>query len=105
MLVKALKSRHQFQTGIALKSWLFTIMRNTFCTMYRKSKREPVPINNFASFRLTCNAPQYAQIRYGELMRAVEKLPEDTRTALMLTASGTSYEDAAEICGYRTGTI
>lgn len=104
-LVKALMSRHQFQTGTALKSWLFTIMRNTFCTMYHKSKREPVLTNDFATFRLTCDAPQHAHIRYGELMRAVAKLPEDTRTALMLTASGTSYEKAAEICGCKTGTI
>lgn len=103
--LKALKYSHQFNPGTSLKSWLFTIMRNTFCTAYRKRIREPVIAESLPHLAMTSEAPQLAHVRYGELRRALETLPEKTRTALILTASGTSYEEAAVICGCKTGTV
>jgi RNA polymerase sigma-70 factor (ECF subfamily) len=41
-LVKALSNLDHFKEGTRLKSWLFTIMRNSFCTRYRIAKRETV---------------------------------------------------------------
>lgn len=104
-LLKALRYSHQFESGTAMKSWLFTIMRNTFCTNYRRKVREPIIADELAAVYLTCEPPQLSQVRFSELTRAIRKLPEDARNALMLTVSGTSYEEAALICGCKPGTV
>jgi len=39
-LVRALGNIEQFKQGTRMKSWLFTIMRNAFCTRFRLRERE-----------------------------------------------------------------
>src|SRR5690606_1792571 len=39
-LMTGLAPLHQFQAGTSLKSWLFTIMRNTFYPKVKIAKRE-----------------------------------------------------------------
>jgi len=41
-LVRALIHLDRYEEGTRLKSWLFTIMRNTFCTRNRVTRREAV---------------------------------------------------------------
>lgn len=77
--LRALRSSHLFRPGTSLKSWLFTIMRNTFCTAYRKQIREPVIADTLAHLHSVSEPPQYAQLRYGELQRAVAQLPKEVR--------------------------
>ncbi|WP_051903963.1 sigma-70 family RNA polymerase sigma factor [Neorhizobium vignae] len=38
-LVKAIAASDTFEPGTRLKSWLFTIMRNVYCTSYNKQRR------------------------------------------------------------------
>src|SRR5687767_13062718 len=42
-IVKALAARDRFREGTSLKAWLFTIMRNSFNTRWRRSRRETTP--------------------------------------------------------------
>ena len=103
-LLKALNSLHCYQPGTSLKSWLFTIMRNTFCTNYRRQKREPTAID--AAMEQVAVAPsQEWALRERELEQALMQLSDDRRRALILVATGTSYEDAARLCGCRLGTL
>ncbi|KPH05834.1 sigma-70 family RNA polymerase sigma factor (plasmid) [Rhizobium acidisoli] len=103
-LVKALNSLHLYRPGTSLKSWLFTIMRNTFCTNYRRQKREPTAME--AAMEQVSIAPsQEWALRERELEQALTQLPDDRRRALILVATGTSYEDAARMCGCRIGTL
>src|SRR5947207_14353620 len=39
---RALKSAAQFTPGTNLKAWLFTILRNTYVTAYRRRRINPV---------------------------------------------------------------
>jgi len=39
-LLKALRHRDRFTPYGSLKSWLFTIMKNTFCTRIKRARRE-----------------------------------------------------------------
>lgn len=39
-LVKALKNRDKYQPYGSLKSWLFTIMKNSFCSRIKRARRE-----------------------------------------------------------------
>ncbi|MGV4791783.1 sigma-70 family RNA polymerase sigma factor [Rhizobium sp. F40D2] len=103
-LVKALNSLHLYRPGTSLKSWLFTILRNTFCTNYRRQKREPTAME--AAMEQVSIAPsQEWALRERELEHALTQLPDDRRRALILVATGTSYEDAARLCGCRIGTL
>ncbi|MFS8148863.1 RNA polymerase subunit sigma [Rhizobium sp. R635] len=103
-LLKALNSLHLYHPGTSLKSWLFTILRNSFCSNYRRQKREPTGIDTAMEQIATAPTQEWA-LRERELQRALKLLSEDRRRALTLVAAGTSYEEAAKICGCRIGTL
>lgn len=104
-MLRGLRAVHRFTPGTAMKSWLFTIMRNTFCTRYKVAQRERVGLP--ASFEKTASTPpsQEWRLEHEEVMRAIGALDADQKKALLLIADGTSYADAAELCGCRIGTI
>lgn len=105
-LTKALANIHQFQPGTAMKSWLFTIMRNAFYTKIRKSSRESPAVGEDAASRPAVLATQEWTARGREIREALERLPEQQREVVMLIGVlGVSYEEAAQICGCAMGTI
>lgn len=105
-LVRALANIEKFQEGTSLKSWMFTILRNTFCTKFGLAKREIVGLEDCASARPTVNAPQEWSVRAQEFHRAMLNLPEHYRDAVdIILLQGQSYEVAAERCGCPVGTI
>jgi RNA polymerase sigma-70 factor (ECF subfamily) len=104
-LTRALNAAPQFQPGTALKSWLFTIMRNTFCTSYRVRQREHVGIDDAMVSRLRVAPSQDWAIRRNEMQAALERLPQQVRDSLMLVAMGTSYDETARICQCEVGTV
>ena len=75
-LMKAIGSLHQFTPGTRLKSWLFTIMRNTFYTSIRKTAREPVGDVDCVASLPSVAATQEWSCRRSELTAALSRLPE-----------------------------
>src|SRR5690554_2156116 len=57
-LTKGLSHLHQFEAGTSMKSWLFTIMRNTFYTRIKMAKREAPGSADCVSARPVVNATQ-----------------------------------------------
>lgn len=105
-LTKALANLDKFEPGTRLKSWLFTIMRNTFCTRFKKSSRETVGLPDALTAQLTTEASQEWAVRAEEVRLALNRLPEHHREMLVLIVMlGERYEDAAEICGCPVGTV
>lgn len=104
-IFRALRSLHLFTPGTSLKSWLFTILRNTFCSRYKVAKRECVGLPLSIQQGMTTPAEQEWKLEHDEVMFAIQGLDTGQRQALMLVAEGTSYADAAEICGCKIGTI
>lgn len=105
-LTKAIAKFHLFRTGTNLRAWLMTIMRNTFFTQIRKSKREPTGAADCVSTVLTVPATQEWVLHGKELQKAVMDLPVHYRETIFLVIMlGHSYETAAEICGVAVGTI
>ncbi|NTJ44875.1 sigma-70 family RNA polymerase sigma factor [Agrobacterium larrymoorei] len=104
-MLRGLRAIHRFTPGTAMKSWLFTIMRNTFCTRYKVAQRERVGLP--ADFEKTVSTPpsQQWRVEHDDVMRAIGHLDADQKRALLLIADGTSYADAADLCGCRIGTI
>lgn len=104
-IFRALRSVHQFKPGTSLKSWLFTIVRNTFCSRYKVTKRECVGLPDVIQLRMTIPAEQEWKLAHDEVMLAIRGLDPGQQRALMLVAEGTSYADAARMCNCKVGTI
>jgi RNA polymerase sigma-70 factor (ECF subfamily) len=105
-LVKAWDKQHTFQPGTNLKAWLFTILRNEFYTQMRKKGREVQDVDGIHAMQLAGHPEQHGHLDLQDFRRALERLPDDQREALILIgASGFSYEEAAEICKCAVGTI
>jgi RNA polymerase sigma-70 factor (ECF subfamily) len=104
-LAKAIANLHRFEPGTKLKSWLFTIMRNTFLSGVAKSRRETtgVAVEEAGSGP---KAPQEWSAQVSEVRAAMAKLPQAQREVLVLVGMlGVSYEEAARICDCAVGTV
>lgn len=105
-LTRAIASFDQFSEGTRLKSWLFTIMRNTFNTTYRKRQRESVGMPQSVLATLVVQPDQEWSVRSKEFHAALMRLPENHREVIMMVSVlGESYEDTAAVCGCAVGTV
>lgn len=105
-LLKALRSFETFEPGTRLKSWMFTIMRNTFYTRVRLYAREAPGSADCVATRPSVDASQEWSIRGTEVRDAINRLPRHHREVLVLVGMlGVSYEETAEICGCAIGTV
>jgi len=105
-LLKAWTSAESFTPGTNLRAWLFTILRNTYYSLYRRRGREVQDSDGIYASRIATAAPQESALEMQEFRVALGKLSEEHREALILVgASGFSYEEAAEVCGVAVGTV
>lgn len=105
-LTKALSNIHQYHPGTKMKSWLFTIMRNTFYTRVKIAKREAPGVADCVSTRPGVDPTQEWSTRGREVRAAIQRLPDQQREVLVLIGVlGMSYEDAAVICHCAIGTV
>jgi RNA polymerase sigma-70 factor, ECF subfamily len=105
-LLRAWAHIDQFQRGTNMAAWLFTILRNSLRSNYRKYRREVEDADGSYAERMITQPEQNGRLEFEELRGALAKLPSDQReTLILVVASGASYEEAAEICGCRVGTI
>lgn len=105
-VVKAWKNLDKFQPGTNLRAWLFTILRNTFYSDKRKSRREVEDVDGVHVAQLTEKPEHDGRLAMNDFMNAFRQLPDEHREALTLVgASGFTYEEAAETCGVAVGTV
>lgn len=104
-LTKAIANLHRFQPGTRLKSWLFTIMRNTFLSGVAKSRRETTGVE-VEEAGTGPEAPQEWSQQVREVRAAIGRLPQAQREVLVLVGMlGVSYDEAARICDCAVGTV
>ena len=105
-LMKALSNLDKFQPGTRLRSWLFTILRNSFCTRYQRSVREAPGREDCVSLQSSVPPAQEWSIRMQEFNRAIASLSPKHRGAFdAVLVDGDSYEAAAKRCGCPVGTV
>ncbi len=105
-LLKAWGNEASFTPGTKMRAWLFTILRNTYFSIYRKRGREVQDTDGIYSERVMQAPPQESAVELSDFRIALGKLPADQREVLiMVGASGLSYEEAAEVCGVAVGTV
>jgi RNA polymerase sigma-70 factor, ECF subfamily len=105
---RALTRAHQFQEGTRFDSWMFRIVQTIWIDQLR-SREVRKEDGEVAEERLGSDEPVRrieARLALAEVRRAIEHLPPDQRTTLMLvTVEGLSYKEAAEVAGVPVGTI
>lgn len=105
-LTKAWANHTQFQPGTNQMAWLYTILRNELYSTLRRRKREVEDAEGTYAAKLAVQPSQHGALDISDLKNALSQLAADQREALLLVgASGLSYEEAAEICKVRVGTI
>src|SRR5271155_3199634 len=105
---RALAREHQFQEGTRFDSWMFRIVQTIWIDQIR-AREVRKEDGDVAEERLGSGAPVRvieARLALAEVRLAVERLPPDQRTVLMLvTVEGLSYKEAAAVAGVPVGTI
>jgi RNA polymerase sigma-70 factor, ECF subfamily len=105
-LLRAWSKSDSFEPGTNLRAWLFTILRNTYYSSYRKRAREVQDSDGVFARRLTVCGDQESHLDLEDFRKALAMLPTEQREVLTLIgASGLSYEEAAAICDVEIGTI
>lgn len=104
--VKAWANFDKFQAGTNLRAWLFTILRNTYYSLYRKRRREVEDPDGTMAGRMSEKPAHDGHLAMTDFRAAFAQLTDEQREVLVLVgAEGFSYEDAAEMCGCAVGTI
>jgi RNA polymerase sigma-70 factor (ECF subfamily) len=88
-----------------LKSWGFTIMRNTFMTEYKRRQRMQPRSNELELFEAAVSCDQPGHLYYEDVRFAISRLPHFQREALLLIVDGGSYYEAAIEMGCEIGTV
>jgi RNA polymerase sigma-70 factor (ECF subfamily) len=89
-----------------MRAWLFTILRNTFYSERRKAKREVADEEGELAGQIARKPDHDGRLQFEDFRTAFQKLPDEQREVLILVgALQYSYEEAAEMCGVRMGTI
>ena len=116
--LKAYRFWDKYEKGTNIRAWLFRIMKNSYINRYRKETKEPDTVdyediqNYYKSVRYASSDPNdleekiFGGLLGDEIARALESLPEDFRTVVILCdIEGLSYEEIAEFVDSPIGTI
>ena len=116
--MKAFRFWDKYEKGTNIRAWLFRIMKNTYINRYRKETKEPGRVNyddiqNFFTLIKGNGADAndlqekiYNGMFEDNVARAIESLPEDFRTVVILSdVEGLSYDEIAEFLDCPIGTV
>jgi RNA polymerase sigma-70 factor, ECF subfamily len=110
-LIRAMSKGHLWQEGTDLRAWLFTILHNTYVNHVRRSALEgrTMALSDTVTetgTTLTIAPNQDKRLEVRDLERALAKLPDEQRSALLLVGmEGMNYDDAAAVLDVPVGTI
>ena len=113
-VLRAFDRWEQYRLGSNVRAWLFTILYHTFVSRKRRvDAREvqlPEDADSWSPFEAVGEAdPEgrfYDSFLDEEITRAIDALPADYRTAVVLSdVQGLRYAEIAEILGISEGTV
>lgn len=113
----ALQAIGQFIPGTNLKAWLFRILRNNFISQYRRQRRNPTvggldTVDPYGEETGSGTWPknemeleQFRNVVARDIERALMRLSEESRTAVLLDLEGFTEEEVAQVAGCAVGTV
>jgi RNA polymerase sigma-70 factor (ECF subfamily) len=90
------------------QAWIYAILHNLAINFLRRKKRQgaSVPLDDVKGFALSRSADQEDNLQYRDLLSALDKLPEDHRSVILLVAvEDFSYAETAKILDIPVGTV
>jgi RNA polymerase sigma-70 factor (ECF subfamily) len=116
--MKAFRFWDKYEKGTNIRAWLFRIMKNSYINRYRKETKEPETVdyedisnfyNSIRDHQTDKNDLQekiFGGLLDDDVARAIETLPEDFRTVIILAdIEGMSYDEIAEFIDCPVGTV
>jgi RNA polymerase sigma-70 factor (ECF subfamily) len=113
-ILRALDRWEQYQLGTNVRAWLFTILYHAFVSRKRRVDAREVQLpedeGGWSAYEAVGEAdPEgrfYDSFVDEEVTRAIDELPEDYRTAVVLSdVHGLRYAEIAEVLGIPEGTV
>lgn len=117
-IVKAYRFFTSYEKGTNAKAWLFRILKNSYINNYRKRSKKPqqVDYDEVSTFYESVRAEHtdtsdlearlYRDLMDDDITGALEALPEDFRTVVLLCdVEGFTYEEIANMLDVPIGTI
>lgn len=107
-LERAIGRWHQRRDDGDARAWIFTILHNLAMTRLRRTSQAPphVTFDDAAGLGLSVAGSQEDGMRYRDLLAALQQLPDEQRTVLLLVAvEQLSYADAARVLDIPVGTV
>ena len=106
-LERALTNRDKYADGTRLDSWMYRMMRNIWIDEGRKTTRSRQTfVAEDAGESVGGDGAQESAVELSMVDRAMQKLPDDQREAVLLVmVEGYAYKEAAEIVGCPVGTL
>ncbi|MFW2831583.1 sigma-70 family RNA polymerase sigma factor [Sphingomonas sp. ID0503] len=106
-LLRAFEKADTFRTGRSLRSWLLSIVHNSFVSGLRRERAQQRRDTAFAEIQSEAvDGDQEQAVRLRELAARFAELPETQRATLHLVAvEGLSYAEAAAALEVPIGTI
>ena len=117
--LRALEARETFRPGASMRAWLARILRNRFIDRFRHGEREvPWPDGDEESNNIDAACDGQARLFgdaelarlislvRGDIERALQALPEDHRTVVLLCdVEQWGWEEAASVLEVPVGTV
>jgi RNA polymerase sigma-70 factor (ECF subfamily) len=104
---KAWRNIDTFKVGSNMKAWLFTIVRNTFYSEMRKAGREVGLGEDDIALNRAAEKPRHdGVLQMRDFTKVFKELsPEHQEVIVLITLEGFTYEEVAEMCDTKVGTI
>lgn len=105
-ILKAWTNMDKFDPATNLEAWLFTILRNTYYSALRKTRREVQDSDGAYAAGMFDKPAHDGRLAYNDFQRAFDHLtPEHREVLLLIGASGYSCEEAAGMMNVAVGTV
>lgn len=105
-LERALSRWSLRRTDGDLRAWLFTILRNLHLSAERQRQRRGPHLDVDAILPPGAAATQEAGLEMQDVLAALDQLPEEQKSLLLLVGvEDLSYDDAARVLGVPPGTV
>jgi len=105
-LLRALRSAETYRGGSSVRTWLSSIMLNTFRSDRRRAARHRNHLDTLPEGEPTEPARQVQRLEVKDALAVLADLPEDQRLPIALVATGhMSYSEAADALDVKLGTL
>jgi RNA polymerase sigma factor (sigma-70 family) len=105
-LVRALDRWHTRRDESRLRAWLFAIMYNLFASRYRQRRTRDRLVAGLGASEELSLQDQDDRLAIREVAEALQRLPEEQRSVLMLIAvEDLSYAEVAHVLDIPIGTV